>query len=209
MNDKNPIYYDDYKPGKWDEILEDFEEEFGKSVYSCHEIHSEYVHTDIAVFQPDDDNRTIVTLGMGARETASPLPDFRRVELMLMGTPRDNDPDEETIIACAELQNLSKYPFRNDTWFGPGHTINVSKKFKDAFGYSFLFFVQYPRGLQVDDVGNVSFLLGIPIYDDEREWIATHKNGSQHFLDQYMKEVFETEAGLLFDVERPHIMPKG
>ena len=212
MSYKDPVYYDDINRYAMNEVSSFLAEEFGGDEPGkgmiAHELESEYVHTDIRVIEPEDDIRTFATFGMGARETFSPLPQYKRVELVMQAAPRgEYEPDSTQLVICSELQNISKYPFRNYTWLGPGHTINASQKFKETFGYDFFLFVQYHHSLEVRGVGEVSFLMVVPVYEDERNWMASHENGSLKWTEYYLKSCDDDEPIGLVDVSREHIIP--
>jgi hypothetical protein len=83
---------------------------------------------------------------------------------------------EDKGLLCGELNSITKYPFRNHTFLGPGHTINASKEFKERFGYDFLLFFAPTYELEVEDLGNVHFIPLIPIYEEEREWMVENNS---------------------------------
>ena len=212
MIDKTPVYYDFYGEDAMNEVCGFLDEEFGGDGAGgmiAHELVSEYVHTDVGVYESEEGIRTFATFGMGARETNSPLREFRRVELLLTAAPKEEDePEINTRILCSELQHLSKFPFKENTWFGPGHTVNASETFRETFGYSFFFFLQYHHSLEVKRVGEVRFLLAIPIYEDEREWIVSHENGSARFAKALIAGLRDDEPIGYADVERRHVIPE-
>lgn len=213
MSYKDPVFYDEINAYAMDEVSGFLDEAFGGDK-ACegmiaHELVSEYVHTDIRVIEPEDDIRTFATFGMGARETFSPLPQYRHVELVMQAAPRgEYEPGSTQLVICSELQNISKYPFRNYTWLGPGHTINAGRKFKETFGYDFFLFVQYHHSLEVRGVGEVSFLMAVPVYEDERNWMASHENGSMLWFDEYLKSRRDDEPIGLVDMPRKHLIPE-
>lgn len=69
--------------------------------------------------------------------TASPvpLPDFQRTELVMSVSDSFDLMSREGGVLLGELTDLTQYPFRNDTWFGHGHTVAASKAFRETFGY--------------------------------------------------------------------------
>lgn len=213
MNTK-PVYYNEIQN---DEILQFIADEWGPRTdgFISHEIDSEYVHTDIQLIGGNGEEKTFVTFGVGARKMNSPIPNFNRIELLMyassdMNTDFSNKSQNAHIVACAELTSLSKYPFRNDTWFGPGHTINASKRFEEKFGYQYFIFVEHPNIANISGVGEVHFLVAIPVYEEERDWMANHENGSQRFLDKYVSEYEINDAVddmFMIDLERNVIIP--
>ena len=88
-----------------------------------------------------------------------------------------------------------------------GHTVDVSKRFADIFGYEFVLLA--PTSLvfspndTTNDVKNVMFLEIIPIYTDEREWIV----GNDSFV--YMDLLYNKFGDDIFkvDIEREHYIP--
>lgn len=47
----------------------------------------------------------------------APVESFERIELVMNASQ-----DVDIIVPLREIVRLSKYPFRNDTWLGMGHT---------------------------------------------------------------------------------------
>lgn len=147
----------------------------------AHEISSEYVHTDVHIVAPQEDGRTFVTSGMGARQSRSPLPDYGRTELILCTSAQLDPCGHQARVIAAELCRLSKLPFRENTWFGPGHTIDASSTFSDTFGFEFFLFLDSGHATRLPEIGKVGFLTAIPIYQSEWDWIV--KNDSFAFID--------------------------
>lgn len=133
-----------------------------------HELVSEFVHTDVAIVDTPEEDRCFVTFGMAAGETNAPIAPLRRTELLMYTTKAVEFDAGEARILMEELQSLSKYPFRNDTFFGPGHTIAASELFEETFGFG-AFVLAPAQTTQISGVGDVLFLLVIPIYQEERE----------------------------------------
>ena len=195
-----------YTPEQMNEIVEFISQKYAGDGYIAHETNSEYVHTDVNI-SADGEMRKFVTFGMGAAKMNSPFEEFTRVELV-MSSSLDTDITSRTgRDLLSGLIDLSKYPFRNDTWFGWGHTVDVSKSFADAFGYEFVLLA--PTSLvfspndTTNDVKNVMFLEIIPIYADEREWIV----GNDSFV--YMDLLYNKFGDDIFkvDIEREHYIP--
>ena len=200
MTNQTPIEYRAYQR---DMLLDFIHARFGEDDGGIfHEKTSEYVHTDIEVIAPDKEERTYVTFGMGARPMSSPLEDFQQAELVMFASPALDPYKEQSFILAGELTALSKFPFRNDTWLGPGHTIDASDKFREAFGFdAFLFGLA--ESTELPKIGKVNFLYVIPIYQAERDWIM--ENGSFVFLDA-MGEALGDET-LWADVPRAPFIP--
>ena len=176
-----------YTPEQMDSVTDFIEEKFGsggkrKGLIS-HEITSEYIHTDVVV-TGNNDYQHFVTSGMGAREMSNWMiiaeEELKRLELFFILSRKYKLSEKDKLILCAELTRITKYPFRNNTFFGPGHTIDASREFKERFGYGyFLFFVPVEK-MCVENIGDVHFIPLIPIYEEEREWMV--KNDSFEWL---------------------------
>lgn len=190
-----------YTPKQMKEIIGFIEENFGEGEFIAHERESEYVHTDVNI-SDDGEMKNLVTFGMGAGRMNAPVESFARIELVMNASQ-----DVDIIVPLGELVRLSKYPFRNDTWLGMGHTVNFTDDFKKAFGYEYVLLapsslVFSPRDT-TNGVKNVIFLTVVPIYKDEREWIV--ENNSFVYLDllynKFGDDMFKV------DVKREHYIP--
>ena len=190
-----------YTPKQMEEIIGFIEENFGEGEFIAHEQESEYVHTDVNI-SDDGEMKNLVTFGMGAGRMNAPVESFERIELVMNASQ-----DVDIIVPLGEIVRLSKYPFRNDTWLGMGHTVNFTDDFKKAFGYEYVLLapsslVFSPRDT-TNDVKNVIFLTVVPIYKDEREWIV--ENNSFVYLDllynKFGDDMFKV------DVKREHYIP--
>ena len=93
---------------------------------------------------------------------------------------------EESLIIAGELTRLTKFPFSENTWFGPGHTVNASEEFKNAFGYQYFLFTYSGFSVEVSDIGNINYLTLIPLYENERNYIV--ENGDAQFLQKLLAE---------------------
>lgn len=190
-----------YTPKQMEEIIGFIEENFGEVEFFAHERESEYVHTDVNI-SDDGEMKNLVTFGMGAGRMNAPVEHFERIELVMSASQ-----DIDIIVPLGELVRLSKYPFRNDTWLGMGHTVNFTDDFKKAFGYEYVLLapsslVFSPRDT-TNGVKNVIFLTVVPIYKDEREWIV--ENNSFVYLDllynKFGDDMFKV------GVKREHYIP--
>lgn len=152
--------------------------------YVVHEIESAYIHTDIKIINNTDDIKLFASTGMGARTINTPTDKFKNIELMAF-TSADLDPtSERTMIIAAEMNAISKFPFRENTWFGPGHTINVSEEFRQAFGYEYFLLMYSGFTAEISGIGDVSYLVLIPLYANERDSLL--KTGDVTFLDKLL-----------------------
>lgn len=181
---KLPVYY---TPEQMDQVLEFINQSFGNGEEGLvgHEIESEYVHTDVAVVTTDEGCRCFATFGMGAREMNSPFPNLARAELVMFATEDMKVTGEEALVIASELQGMSKLPFENDTWLGPGHTVPASSRFCDTFGFD-AFALDVIAASDFQDLGKVLFLAAIPIYNGERKTMM--KRNTLDVLEQLEEE---------------------
>ena len=195
-----------YTPEQMNEIVEFISQKYEGDGYIAHETNSEYVHTDVNI-SADGEMRKFVTFGMGAAKMNSPFEEFTRIELVMSSSLDTDVTSRNGCELLSGLIDLSKYPFRNDTWFGWGHTVDVSKRFADIFGYEFVLLAPTSRVFSpndtTNDVKNVMFLEIIPIYADEREWIV--KNNS--FIYLALLNIKFGNKMCLVDVKREHYIP--
>ena len=198
---KTPIMYTDKQ---FEELETYIEENFGSHYdYIAHELTSEYVHTDTFAIKSKDSDKIFVTCGMGARAMETPY-GCRRCELVMHARNRLPVTSETAMILAGELTKISKFPFREDTWFGAGHTMDVSKKFKEAFGYDYIAFMKLPHSASITGIKeDIEFLLAVPIYDEEREWCV--ENHTLAFLEK-LNEKFEGKE-LYADFKRELFIP--
>lgn len=164
---KKPVYY---TPRQAEQIREFIEETFGDGDEGVigHEIKSEYVHTDVLAVTTGEGDTCFATCGMGARQTNAPLHSLCRTELLMYASEEVAPSSREGSVIMEELQRLSKYPFRNNTFFGPGHTIGASALFTQTFGFDAFAFLPFETA-EPEVLGQVQFLLAVPIYQTERK----------------------------------------
>lgn len=200
-----------YTPKQMDEVMDVIHEIFGGKVaneecYIVHELESEYVHTDVVV-TANEDYKFLVTCGMGAREMPNCMvfidKALNRIETYISLSPDYNISNEDICDIASELQRISKYPFENDTFFGPGHTINASRKIKEKFGYDYYLFFLPLKEIDVTGLGCVYFIPLIPIYEKEREWMV--KNNSLEWIVSYFST--HSEETVVLDKKRKVFIP--
>lgn len=188
------------------------------------EMTPEYVKVDVC-----SASESLITVGVGARKTGSPIPDYEHIEFIMFKTPEISEKQNAT--ACLELARLARYlfkkpeikdatanlefaspgryPLNNDTWLGGGHTINASEGFAEEFGYEYFFFAEFAEEAEVSGIGKIHFLIAIPIYEEERNWMAERDDGSQRFINSYMESIDENDDKLFcIDYKRPVFIPK-
>lgn len=199
--DKTPVMY---SPEEMERLEQYIGTVFGEGdEYMVHEIVSEYVHTDVMICK-EEDVKHFVTVGMSARTTNAPLPAYQRTELVISVSDAFDVKSREGAVLLGELTGFTKYPFRNDTWFGHGHTVDASEKFRETFGYDgWLLLDFHLDALQWDEGEKVHFLQAIPIYRDERDWIMENNSGL------YFKFLYDAfgDGAMLADSGREHLIP--
>ncbi len=197
----------------WDEdltkISKYIEKHFGKCDYVIHERSSKYIHTDIFVTAPTQEKAfyTLVTVGMGSQKMFSPSPETDNIELVAYLSKEIDLNSEQGKYILQELVNLTKYPFRNETWFEAGHTITIPDINLDYLPFqSFLFTKAKTAGkrrnasvhLPICD-STIKFHEIIPITNDEYEFIVDRgheqvlkrlEKNSVHYLDKKRDSVF-------------------
>ncbi len=199
--DKLPIMYDSRQMNKIQKFIT---ENFGtESEFMSHEIYSEYVHTDVQISTNEKGVKSFVTFGMSAREMIPSISGFESIELVMSTSKDFDEKSKEAAVVISDLQTLSKFPFRKNTCFGPGHTINVSKNFKETFGYDFVVFYDLGLTFKMSKSKEVKFLLAIPVYKEERDWMV--ENDSFMFIDELLAEYGENAFKV--DFKREMLIP--
>lgn len=175
----------------------------------CHEMESEYVHSDVFNFGSNffEGSRLYVTCGMGARSQNSLRPGYDHIELMMFGSKNfKNDID-----VMNQLVNLSKYPFRGSSseWIGPFHTIFTSKEIKEKFGYSHLWLLPEVFGeLEVTDSSGtytIKFLPIVPLYEAERNVLARMDESSEELQNKLLEAIEEDISMFYIDNPRQNL----
>ena len=191
---KDVIYY---TPEQMEAVQEFINETFGGGEEGLigHELESEYVHTDVAALTTMDDDRCFVTFGMSARAMHAPAPTLAHVELLMYASKDTALSSFEARVIMSELQSLSKFPFRNDTFLGPGHTIAASDLFEETFGFEALAFLPMEM-TQIEGVGEVLFLAVIPVYQEEREIMMSGNtfDVADSLLEEFGEEVYYADS---------------
>lgn len=157
-----------------------------KTDYIAHETESKYVHTDVLIVDNQADLNVFASIGMGAKEMNSPIDSFQNIELMGFVSEKLDIKSEESLTIAGELTRLTKFPFSENTWFGPGHTVNGSEEFHKVFGYDYFLFTYSGFSVEVSDIGNINYLTLIPLYQNERNFIV--ENGDAQFLQKILTE---------------------
>lgn len=146
-------------------------ERFGTlSQLRAHEKTSEYVCTDVLLFEGTDGGISFLTQGMGARKTSSPI-GRTRCELMISMTDKSKAFSDYGMILANELGRISKLPFQSKDWSGALEIIRASGDFTRAFGYEafILCDLQYP--ISVTDIKEpIHICTLVPIYQEELIW---------------------------------------
>lgn len=198
---KFPILYEEETRERVEKfIFENFESTEDGMI--CHEITSEYVHSDVFNFTSDffEGSRLYCSSGMGARSQNSLRPGYDHIELMLVGSENLKD----DMVVNQQLVALTKYPFANSSWLGPFHTIDVIEPFKEKFGYSYLWFLPEFGEIEVEDSFEsytVKFLPLVPLYENERNILARMDESSEILQNKLLSMVKEEVS--MFQVDNP------
>ena len=152
--------------------------------YIAHELESKYVHTDVLIVDNQTDLKVYASIGMGARKMNSPIDSLQNIEIMGFASKKLDISSDNSLMIASEITRLTKFPFSENTWFGPGHTVNASEEFKKAFGYDYFLFTYSGFSLEVSDIGNINYLTLIPLYENERNYIV--ENGETVFLQKLL-----------------------
>ncbi len=168
-----------------------------------HEVTSEYVHSDVAAHKTDDGETVYASFGMGAKEMNCPRKGYERAELVMHASPETELNSEKSGKLASAVVNMTKYPFRNNTWFGTGHTVDANPSYKEEFGFDAFALLEMADAADISDVGIVRFLTMIPIYQDERDWIM--ENSTFDYIEMLFEEF--GESALYADKEREHFVP--
>ena len=198
---KFPILYEEETRERVEKfIFENFESTEDGMI--CHEITSEYVHSDVFNFTSDffEGSRLYCSSGMGARSQNSLRPGYDHIELMLVGSENLKD----DMVVNQQLVALTKYPFANYSWLGPFHTIDVIEPFKEKFGYSYLWFLPEFGEIEVEDSFEsytVKFLPLVPLYEDERNILARMDESSEILQNKLLSMAKEEVS--MFQVDNP------
>lgn len=195
-----------YTSEQMEEIVELISENYGGDGYIAHETGINFVHTDVYISE-DEERRSLVTFGMGAAAMKAPIERFERIELVMHSSLDTDITSEKGCELLNFIVGMTKYPFRNNTWFGPGHTVDVPKGFADAFGYEFILLVPttlvFSPSDRTNGVSEVYFLNIVPIYEDEREWIVENNSFVYMALlyNKFGEDMFKA------DLKREHYIP--
>lgn len=162
-----------YTPEQMEQVQDFISDTFGDGSegFIGHEIESEYVHTDALIIATENNDLCFVTFGMGARKMITPFPEFSRAELLIYTSGEMNPASEKAFVLISELQRLSKFPFKNNTWLFHGHIIDASDLFRKTFGFDAFALIWVQEAEQIHGIGTMPFLQLIPIYKEERQWI--------------------------------------
>ncbi len=188
---KTPIYYTTQQQNELTDSIESFCE--AKDSFIFHEVTSEYVHTDTLAMTSEDGSCSFATFGMSAKKQDTPLTPFEHIEILAFADKMDICSEDAHTIAN-ELVHISKYPFRENSWLGLGHTIDAGTKFKEKFGYEYFVFLGPAHSVTVTDVGEVNYLMLVPIFEEELQWILQHD--PFEYLQAFIKEHGELHVNL-------------
>lgn len=103
-----------------------------EEILVMHEKESEVVHSDVYIVKPSEDRDYYILLSSGMSALPMKVPEghsyLAYAEVMMLlpanwNMNYDDFADENNYWPIRTLQQLSKYPHLNDTWFDWGHTV--------------------------------------------------------------------------------------
>ena len=158
-----------------------------------HENTSEYIHTDLYPIPPGEGREyyTLVSLGMGTEDMFVDDKGKAAIELVLYLSKEPDERSSELHFANF-LTNLTKFPFREETYFDEGHTFEFSDSDKELFPYDGFAFRQsrtragradarvYLPGIE----RTVRFLDLVPVYKDEFDLIRQNAAAFFEWIDK-------------------------
>ena len=174
------------------------EQEFGELCEGVfHEKVSEYVHVDTSVANDEEAYaKWFVTCGMGARTMESPFGDVR-CELAAKVSDEVEPMSERSAMLASELARIARFPFREHTWIGSGHTMNTHQEFRETFGYEYVAFADTGIEMPLSSLDEaVTVLKLVPLYEEEREWCV--QNNTYAFL----AALYEAYGEAMFFVDK-------
>lgn len=143
--------------------------------------------------QKKKDYYTLVTVGMGSRKMLSPGPETDCIELVMYLSKDFDFNSEKGKYLVSKLVDFTKYPFRNDTWLGNGHTIRTPDINFNYFPFKSILLTEAKTVggrrnasvyLPICD-NTIKFYYVIPVLDDEYDYILN--NGHKAFLKKLDK----------------------
>ncbi len=203
MNEKMCVYYTLEEMKAVENYIESALGITDESGFDAHEIMSDYVHSDVLIRKNENGETIFASLGMGAREMETPREGYERIELVMFSKGETEVGTEKSFQLSSTVNGMTKYPFINNTWFGPGHTVSMSQSDKEKYGYDAFALLENTEPTEVTGLGVVHFLTMVPIYEDERKWIM--ENNTFDYLELLFEE-FGRDA-LYVDKPREHFIP--
>ena len=185
------------------EIIENhIQKNFGDYKNVLHEILSPDIHCDICVIEPTEEHNfyTLITLGMGAHRMN--IPDeykkynIYRAELAICLPPDWNidSSDEKDYWPIRLLKVLARFPKRQDTWLGFGHSIDNIDPYADNTKFSCAILSQIVIGSKdakfctLPNGEDVNFYQVIPIYEEEKQFKVD--NSANELFDYFDEDTF-------------------
>lgn len=203
MDEKMCVYYTFEEMKAVENYIESVLGITDESGFDAHEIQSDYIHSDVLIRKNENGETVFASLGMGAREMKTPREGYERTELVMFCADEIEVDTEESFQLASTVNGMTKYPFLNNTWFGTGHTVSMSKSDKEKYGYDAFALLENTEPADIPDLGVVHFLTMIPIYEDERKWIM--QNNTLDYLELLFEE-FGRDA-LYVNKPREHFIP--
>ncbi|GEM_PF-5534380 len=174
----------------------------GIDVDRCH-----YVNPEIMVLSDDSDELAFATIGMGANSMNAINSADRNCEIIAYASKDVEKGSRDFSVIVEEITGLVNYPFENDTYLSNGHIVMLSESFRETFGYPYAMLFSIFEPLKLNEK-IVNFLLFIPVYRDETEWIKENKDGYLRFIGEYMNSFDLNDNDMArIDISRDHIIP--
>ena len=203
---KTPITYTQHAIESLEQFMADtFNHAAATAGPVFHEMESDYVHSDVYTYCPAPGTYALITGGMGARAMEVPFPSIpAHCELVMYLSDSEVLHSPTGLAVANQLMSASKYPFREEQWFGNAHTIDTAAIFYDTFGYDYVAF--WDRGIvwtNPDTGDKVHFFYLVPLYEEERDWCVYH-----HAL-ALMEELYNRYGDAIFraDFKREVCIP--
>lgn len=189
-----------YNEKESEQVENELEKNFGAITKIYHEIVSDDVHIDIAEVAETETMpfQKLFTIGMGAKKMRVPAgiskKEFERAELALfLAHPVNGD------WPFTMLKTIARMPFRQNTWIGHGHTIDLGEEIAEGHAFRGALLLSLHgngSGLKLTGGKKINYYLVIPLYPKEMQYAQLH--GTDALLDRF------DEHGItpVFDINR-------
>ena len=208
-------------PIRYLEAIDDhLEKHFGSDLLVLHEEDSVTVHVDVHVVRPCAARPyfTLLTSGMSDLDMHVPdgLEDYSLAELCLclppswpLGIRKTGWRKPPYLWPIMTLKRMARYPHREKTWFGCGHTVGLAdppKTVAPGVAFTAVLLVHpptFPPGadtVQTPDGRTIRYLAMIPLFPREMDF--RRRFGSQNL----MQKLFKSGVTELLDPKRASVV---